>query len=717
MHLLPTVQQLFLRASLADSMRPPFAVLVLSACTTSADPGVWKAILVNGGGTADSNYASHRVHLDGVTTALLDHGLTAADIQVLASDGPDPTPDLLTVQPAPDPGSFPTWALGSGPLLDPGGPLDHLWPAPELVDTAWTRTSVAPATTDALVEAVAKANVRAGDTLLLYTTDHGDPDGSLSLWNEALPAEQLPGVLRTVPEGVHIFVAMSQCHSGAFARPLLELRSQDVDVCGTFSVPDDRQATGCFPEHDGPPIGHGFRIGDALSRSADLTAVHTHLLLHDRGPDVPLRTSDVFLWDALLAEAEARGEDILTTVDRLLDATPPTAFAEDRALIAALARTARIDVPAHLSELVSLTDTWNQALGQGAWKADDLAWVRADAVFRVQQTAFENAAPAQGDPAPDWSAEVQAAARATGLADTLPALTNAAEATEHDLWQWTLRESLVARMGWLLTRIAGRTLKGESPELEGLLACEARALPGSPHPAPPAEAWTVRGPDPVPPVLPWFGLRLDQDALGQPIVLAVHPDSPARGHLKPGDSIRTVDDSPTPTIESVVARFALATPGTPLSLGTSTGSVPVAPIAWPAVLLPPAVPLAGEPAPDVLSWLGPVPDGPLVVVWTGADCPRCEGALDRTRTWNRTAGSTVVHIDDVTPSGLFGARLDLGGWTADAFAVDLIPTVIAIDADGRIAWRVDGWAPEEGVDLPLTAPSDLSRFPRGTPAP
>ncbi len=112
-----------------------------------------------------------------------------------------------------------------------------------------------------------------------------------------------------------------------------------------------------------------------------------------------------------------------------------------------------------------------------------------------------------------------------------------------------------------------------------------------------------------------------------------------------------------------------------------------------------------------------MPDGPLVVVWTGADCPRCEGALDRTRTWNRTAGSTVVHIDDVTPSGLFGARLDLGGWTADAFAVDLIPTVIAIDADGRIAWRVDGWAPEEGVDLPLTAPPDLSRFPRGTPAP
>ncbi|HCH64769.1 MAG TPA: hypothetical protein DFR83_18325, partial [Deltaproteobacteria bacterium] len=79
----------------------------------------------------------------------------------------------------------------------------------------------------------------------------------------------------------------------------------------------------------------------------------------------------------------------------------------------------------------------------------------------------------------------------------------------------------------------------------------------------------------------------------------------------------------------------------------------------------------------------------------------------------------LVHIDDVSSSGLPGAAVDLGGWTADAFAIDLIPSMVAVDGTGRIAWRVDGWLPEEGVDLPMwnVSPVDSERFPRGSSPP
>lgn len=693
-------------------MRRFLAVPLLAACTTAPSSGRWRAMLVNGGGSDEVNYASHRDHLDLYTDALMARGWSRDQIQVLASDGADPTPDLVSVAKKPDRGDVPDWAVGAGPLFDEGGPLAHLWPAPELVDTNWTRTAVGPATADALAGAVRDAALRPGDTLLLYTTDHGELDGSLSLWNESLPPDAIESVLRPLPEGARALVVMSQCHSGAFARPLLALRQSGMDVCGSFSVPEDRQATGCFPERDGAPIGHGFRAGEALARSADFEAMHHHLLLADQGPDVPLRTSDVYLWERLVEESERRGEDVVDTVDRLLAQSDPAVEAETRAIVAQLASRAGIAPPERLSQLVTHTEQWTEAIGQASWKVDDLAWVRADAVLRVQQVAMERA-PAEE--APDWPTILRASADEAGLADTLPALDAAYTAAEAELWRWTVREALVARMGWLLSRIAGRELVASDPALDALLACERTPLSGTVPPAPGLPDWAVEGPAPSVAAVPWVGVRLEPDQQGRPVVLAVHPDSPARGTLVPGARIRSVDGAATPTIESVVSRFALAAVDRPLQVDVGTGPQPVVPMAWPELLLPAVVPIEGNPAPAVLDWVTRPPAGAHLIVWTGGQCPSCEAALARARGWAARTGHQVVHIDDGMSSGLPGARIDHGGWTADAFAIDLIPSMVAVDAVGRITWRVDGWLPEEGIDLPEPpgAVVDLERFPRG----
>ncbi|HCH64768.1 MAG TPA: hypothetical protein DFR83_18320, partial [Deltaproteobacteria bacterium] len=622
-------------------MRPLLALPLIAACTTAPESGAWRAVLVNGGGASDVNYASHRDHLDRVTDALLTRGFAVDQIQVLASDGDDPTPDLLSVAKMPDPGSIPSWAIGSGPLFDEGGPLASLWPAPVLVDTSWTRTAVGPATVDALTKAVRDAGLTAGDTLLLYTTDHGEPDGSLSLWYESLPPSGIEAVLDPLPEGARALVVMSQCHSGAFARPLLALRQAGQDVCGTFSVPEDRQATGCFPERDGAPIGHGFRVGEAFARSADFDAMHRHLVLADQGPDVPLRTSDVYLWDRLVDEADRRGEDIVVTVDRLLAQAHTEQSAGTQATIAALSRRAGITPPRRLAELVQHTEQWTEAIGQAAWKVEDLAWVTSDAVLRVQQVAERRSA---GRDDVDWSAMLGEAAEHTGLSSTLPALQSAYRSAETELWHWTVREALVARMGWLLSRIAGRALVGDDPELDALLSCEGARLGGTAPVAAPAADWMVEGPVPTMSAVPWMGIRLDRDEAGHPLVLALHPDSPARGVLEPGSRVIAVDGAPTPTVESVVSRFALSAVGRPLQIDAGRGPHGVEPVAWPELLLPSVVPMDGDPAPDVLRWVTDKPAGAHLIVWTGGQCPSCGSALQRSRDWAAQAGHRLVHI-------------------------------------------------------------------------
>jgi thiol-disulfide isomerase/thioredoxin len=169
--------------------------------------------------------------------------------------------------------------------------------------------------------------LRPGDTLFVFVTDHGnkdndDPDnGYINLWNESLSLLQYRALLGYMKPGVRVVNVMSQCYSGAFADAMTPLNSAvpTGDVCGFYSVPRDRAAYGCYPEgRDRDKLGHGFRFIEAMNRHAALDDAHDAVLLLDTSPDVPIRTSDLFLEKLLTAEADKRAVPLDALVDEML---------------------------------------------------------------------------------------------------------------------------------------------------------------------------------------------------------------------------------------------------------------------------------------------------------------------------------------------------------------------------------------------------------------
>jgi thiol-disulfide isomerase/thioredoxin len=173
--------------------------------------------------------------------------------------------------------------------------------------------------------------LRAGDVLLLYVTDHGtigaEPDGNrIVLWGQgqSLSARELRDVLETLDPGVRIVALMSQCYSGGFAK-LADLGGSRGEptgrFCGFFSTTAERKAYGCYAEtRDNPRVGHSFAFLQALPAAMGrLSVAHELAQEFDDTPDVPVRTSELYL-GALLAEA-ARSRQIpeQQLVDRLLD--------------------------------------------------------------------------------------------------------------------------------------------------------------------------------------------------------------------------------------------------------------------------------------------------------------------------------------------------------------------------------------------------------------
>jgi len=646
--------------------------------------GSWKAIVVNGGASVDSNWSSHRTHLDRMVDALELRGLTVDDIQVLASDGADPSPDLTVLAPLPDADDVPRWVVGPGPVFDPGGPLDHLLPQPELVDTAWSRTSIAPATRAHLEGAIVAAELSSGDTLLLTTTDHGEADGSLNLWQETLAADphELAELFALVPEGVRVVVVMSQCHSGAFARPLMELRqAHGVDICGFFSVPSDRQATGCFPELDGEEVGHAFDIAAALKSSDTVDAAHEQVLVADRGPDVPIRTSDVWIWDRVVEEVgiEATPEQLAAWVDR--HSPPDTA--------AALALRQAVGVPTGgLSDLHRHIDRALLQLDAATLHAEVLGWAHLDAAARVQTQST-----VLSGEWPERFAQAEARAGLTALTEQLAERAHRANA---NLWTAQVHEAGVARLGWLVARGAGLKVFGEDNALQGIVACERAALPGSSVP-PSVEAWTALKVDT--PSTPWLGVRLAPGADGAEVV-AVHPEGPTAQTLRPGDLLTTIDGHRVPTIEAVEARVLLSEG--PLEVGLADGRVlSLKPGPMTTLVAPVVLPDVGTDLSGVLEWLHRAPyDGAQVTVFVGPMCPSCNAAISRSYDWSTAAGMGMVVIEDADSARFSGAVPDPGGFVADAFGISLFPSVVALDAEQRVLWRVDGWEPGAGIDLP-----------------
>ncbi|HXU81071.1 MAG TPA: hypothetical protein VN914_06725, partial [Polyangia bacterium] len=281
-------------------------------------------LAINGGGSPLANYKSHLIHLKSLLSILPSDRRKPDGVTVLSSDGPDPAPDVATRE----------WETAGAGWQFVGTKLeDHLGPeVTSLESSEIPGVHLVPATRAALSiwSLTVGQNLQAGDTLLIYVTDHGTrgatPDANrIVLWGkgESLSVGDLRQVLATFPPGVRVVTLMSQCFSGAFADlqwPSDKDRSPSGDFCGFFASPANRPAFGCYPEtRDKLRVGHSFAFFRALQASGGhFEEAHRMVAERDDTPDIPLRTSDVYLERLLERDAAHRKLRATANIDRLL---------------------------------------------------------------------------------------------------------------------------------------------------------------------------------------------------------------------------------------------------------------------------------------------------------------------------------------------------------------------------------------------------------------
>ena len=309
-----------------DDDEPPSDARILDAATDAAEETSRLFVLaINGGGSPGQNFKSHLLHLQGMVDLLHTAGVPDERITVLSGDGADPTADLVerTADLGPD-----DWRLYG---TDVEESLSHLV---FLGNSAVTGARLYPATRGALSIWIMTVGqqLRAGDTLLLYVTDHGsfgtEPDGNrIVLWgpDASLSVRQLRESLETLDPGVRVVALMSQCYSGGFAK-LASLGGSGEPsgrFCGFFSTTSQQKAYGCYPEtRDNPKVGHSFAFLQALPAAAGrLSVAHELAQEFDDTPDIPLRTSDLYLGDILIEAARTRRLRLASFVDDLLQST------------------------------------------------------------------------------------------------------------------------------------------------------------------------------------------------------------------------------------------------------------------------------------------------------------------------------------------------------------------------------------------------------------
>jgi hypothetical protein len=536
---------------------PPPASAPPAAPDPSASPDapprapVVRALLVNGGRSARSNYASHLRHLQELRAVLLARGLPEDAITVLSSDGEDPARDLVVRPTLPR-----DWlARGRNAQALIGS---------RSVNSEWPGVPMLPATHASLDTWFTDEGARlvAGDVLFLYTTDHGVAAGA-ELWGERLAPADLRAKLETLAPGVRVVLTMSQCHSGTFFEAV-----DRPDTCGFFSAPADRVAYGCYPELN-VREGHGFRLVDALGAQTTMADVHAAILRDDLTPDVPLATSDLYALRAVEAQAQQNGVTMDVLIDTLLAGVVPAEvatiagrfglpIAEVGTAAATTAFAAALQAASDTHKV--LRDSWSRRLGvladenYTAWEAErDGAWGWRIAL----PPAEEDARLALSD---ELLAEVGAYAERTGRLDTLLALEARRDEAQDAWFRLRTQEAAVQRVRAALARAAAARLAERDAALRATLdsavACEGTALgtpPGNPVPAvsdlPLASLLVAEHLDHRS-----IGVVLDGTALE---TVRIGSEAEQAG-LLPGDVVLGVEGIPTASPAMVAARLALA---------------------------------------------------------------------------------------------------------------------------------------------------------------
>jgi hypothetical protein len=555
-------------------------LLMLAPAAQAAEPSGLYVLAINGGGDKLDNFASHLAHLRQLTDLLAASGIPRDHITVLASDGSNPAPDLATREPEPEN----AWLL-QGTRVD-----SLLRDLTTYEDSVLPGIDLRPATVASLSRTLGelRGRLHAGDTLLVYVTDHGtqsqrDPiENRITLWgpHESISVRKLGALLARLPPSVRVVSLMSQCFSGGFAY-LHEAREHkrlpSGKTCGYFSSTPDRPAYGCYPEVRGQKaIGHSFEFLTALARRGRFPAAHADIMVSDETPDIPLRSSDVYLAEQI-ARAAGSPEREAAFADPLVgQAFAGRDFVEESRLIDRIAAVYAFARPASLAELdervhalFAFLDqleldgkTWEGALGdfnqanldafvasQPHWRArlDDRA-VRGLDVAARRALALELLADLGPYVMSDLSRLAEANRLVTGLTTT-----------DEISYRSEIRVAALLRTRFVFTSVAGRLWSKRDPHqvqaVEALTRCEDLALP---VPAPPRMAEPAAAPR-LPPLAEdqrraatvrpgWLGIafvpvsRDRRKNLGVPDgaaqITAVVPRSPAaEAGLRSGDIV------------------------------------------------------------------------------------------------------------------------------------------------------------------------------------
>ena len=585
------------------------------AAQSGASRGLTHALLINGGSKPTSNYLSHLHHLEDMVELLESRGVPRDRIHVFSSDGIDPTPDLA-VRDLPPPGF---WLIKGIPVGK------QLRPRTNLKDTRWGGMILQPARKEALREwfGTAGQELVADDRLLLFVTDHGteneeDPDnGAISLWKEKLSVKELTELLALLPAGVRVVMVMSQCYSGTFANAMYDGGEPSGGICGFFSTARDLRAYGCYPEgRDRDGIGHAFRFIEALERRATTRGAHLEVLVTDDAPDVPLRTSDLYVERLLVKEAEARGEAVEVSVDRLLAEAwkDRAAWEPEIRLLDRIGNTfgtfsprSLAELDAYGKELLSLAEQM-QTFAE-SWK-DTLENVKAENLrsFLSERPEWKQRLTGQALKALDAEGKQeilvellpQLERHAQGRPEIwkrLGDLRDRAQRTSEGAYRLEVRQAALHRMRSIIVGIAGRALvtgateadgqrrQAQQRALEQLEICEALEPGELPRAAQVSEEPPIR---PFPPladerelleeVLPsWLGVRFgsvpetvraSRDLPVGPVqLMAIYPDSPAKeAGLEAGDLVLGFPERPFSSPRQFPEWIMTSLAGTPLTL-------------------------------------------------------------------------------------------------------------------------------------------------------
>jgi hypothetical protein len=491
-------------------------LLMLAPAAQAAEPSGLYVLAINGGGDKLDNFASHLAHLRQLTDLLAASGIPRDHITVLASDGSNPAPDLATREPEPEN----AWLL-QGTRVDP-----LLRDLTTYEDSALPGIDLRPATVASLSRTLGglRGRLHSGDTLLVYVTDHGtqsrrDPiENRITLWgpHESISVRKLGALLARLRPSVRVVSLMSQCFSGGFAY-LHEAREHkrlpSGKTCGYFSSTPDRPAYGCYPEVRGQKaIGHSFEFLTALARRGRFPAAHADIMVSDETPDIPLRSSDMYLAEQI-AHAAGSPEREAAFADPLVrQAFASRDFAEESLLVDRIASVYAFARPASLAELderahalFTFLDqleldgkTWEGALGdfnqanldafvasQPHWRArlEDRA-VRGLDVAARRALALELLADLGPYVMSDLSRLAEANRLVTGLTTT-----------DEISYRSEIRVAALLRTRFVLTSVAGRLWSRSDPHqvqaVEALTRCEDLALP---VPAPPRMAEPAAAP-------------------------------------------------------------------------------------------------------------------------------------------------------------------------------------------------------------------------------